>query len=325
MHHLRGIVVGSWPEHVRDIVGNDVCVALAYRTPAGGVVLTPVSTMGMFDDEASTMTTTTSFGFWKKLVRIAADDRVALVYHARDHSGTGPQHLVVAQGHASFPRRADSEWATPSAKARLDRFVPPQKHGWFWDWLGREYYEQRVPLTVRLHRMAVYSDDHSAQPSEVIGAGWPRQPASQEPPAKGTAPRVPAKRYAKRLAKAKHLLVGYTDHEGFPMAHRVGLRRAGDMLHLDSPALPPGMRRAGLLAHWFGPQLVGQGSVLLTGWLDVDKAGARYAPHTTAGYEVPASQLLFSVGGATAAKLGYRQAVKAGHVADGSWRTGALQ
>jgi hypothetical protein len=310
----------AWPGHVTDILGGDVCAALAYRTPAAGVVMTPVTTIGMFDEAARTVTTTTSFGNWKKLVRIDADDRVALIYHARDHSGVDDRHLVVVQGRASFPERADGPWLTPEAEARVERFLLPRKTGPGWDWLGREYYDSRIPITVDVHRIVVFADDGAAEPSEVIGAALPGPPAPQEPPAKGTAPRVPAKRYRKRLRRSAHTLVGYTDADGFPTAHRIDVRAQGDTLVFDAPALPAGGRRAGVLAHWFEPQLVGQGSVVLTGWLHVDDGQARYAPHTASGYAVPASPLLFHLGASLAAKVGYRQAVRSGHVRDGTWR-----
>jgi hypothetical protein len=313
----------KWPDEVTSILGGDVCVALAYRTPAGGVVLTPVTTIGMFDEEEGTVTTTSSFGNWKKLVRIAADDRVALVYHARDHGRASTPHLIVAQGRASFPDRPDRAWVTPEAAANIERFLPLPRTGRFWSWVGREYAEERVPIVVSIHRMSVYDKPTAAEPSLVIGAPPADEPApAQTAPRNGTEPRVAAKRYSKRLAKTRHRLIGFTDAEGFPTARVATFEHDGDSLIVDAPSLPPGGRRAGVLAHWFEPQLIGQGSVLLTGWLDVDETSgiATYSPHTTSGYALPASKFLFSVGGGLAAKLGYRKAVKAGHVRDGVWQ-----
>jgi hypothetical protein len=311
----------TWPEYVTDILANDVCVALAYRTPAGGVVLTPVTTFGTFDAQAGTVTTTTSFGTWKKLVRIAADDRVALVYHARDHSDVEHPHLVVAQGHASFPDTPDGSWLTAEALARVDRFVPVPKPGRVWDWIGREYYQERVAVTIAVRRLVVFDDDDAAGPSEVIGDPLAAEPPPQDPPAKGTAPRVRAKRYASRVRKSPHQLAGYAGGDGFPMAHRVSLSQDGETLRFTSPALPPGGRRAGVLAHWFGAQMLGQGTAVMTGWLDVDGGQASYSPHTVAGYVIPASRLVLAVGGGFNAKFGYRKAVKDGHVKDRAWQT----
>ena len=96
-----------WPEHVTEILGADLVVALGYRTPAGGVVVTPVTTLGMFDQDAGTITTTTTFGNGRKLVRIERDDRVALLFHTRQHGTSRAPHVVLAQGRASFPERAD--------------------------------------------------------------------------------------------------------------------------------------------------------------------------------------------------------------------------
>jgi hypothetical protein len=313
----------TWPDEVTSILGGDICVALAYRTPAGGVVMTPVTTIGMFDQAAGTVTTTSSFGNWKKLVRIAADDRVALVYHARDHGGASTPHLVVAQGRASFPDQPDGQWLTPEAAENIEKFMPIPKTGRFWSWIGREYAEARVPIVVSIHRMSVYDDPTASEPSLVIGAPPAAEPAPpQTAPRNGTEPRVAAKRYAKRLAKTRHRLIGFTDAEGFPTARATSFEHDGDTLTVDAPSLPPGGRRAGVLAHWFEAQLIGQGSVVLTGWLEVDETSglARYSPHTTSGYALPASKLLFSFGGGLNAKFGYRKAIKAGHVREGVWQ-----
>lgn len=33
--------MSAWPEYVTDILGEEHCAALAYRTPAAGVAMTP--------------------------------------------------------------------------------------------------------------------------------------------------------------------------------------------------------------------------------------------------------------------------------------------
>lgn len=312
--------MATWPDHVTDILGNDRCVALAYRTPAAGVAMTPVVTLGAFDAEAATVTTTTSFGAWRKLVRLQADARAALVYHTRHLSDVDHPHLVVAQGRASFPDEPGG-WMTPELEARHDEFMHPRRRGRFRDWIGHEYYDFRVPVTIAVDRIVVFDRDDRAEPSEVLGRDLPPRPAAQESPAKGTDPRVAPRKWSARFERARHHLVGYTDAEGYPMAHRVQPRVDGDALRFECPALPVGGRRAGFLSHWFERHMVGQGSDVFTGWLEVDDTGsARYAPHTVGGYAVPATDLAFELGSGLTMKFGYRGAVKRGLVRDGIWQ-----
>lgn len=301
----------QWPQFVSDIMANDVCVALAYRTPAGGVVLTPVTTVGMHDPEAGTVTFTSSFGNWKKLVRMRADNRVALVYHARDHSGIDHPQLLVVQGVASFPSSADGNWLTAEAEARQSHFLPQRANGRFLRWATNEYYDHRVPVTVTVERIIVDATD--------------RPPAGPEhtAPAKGTAARVRSKKYLKRWKQSKHFLLGYVDVDGFPIAQRIAPSLDSDDVVCSGAGLPDGGRRAGVLAHWFEPRLVGQGSVLMTGWLDVHDGSARFSPHTVGGYAMPPKEPAYHLAGGLAAKFGYRAAVKKGHVRDGVWQTSA--
>ena len=309
-----------WPEYVTDILGNEHCAALAYRTPAAGVAMTPVVTMGACDADAGTVGTTTSFGAWKKLVRLQADDRAALVYHTRHLSGVGHPHLVVVQGRAAFPERP-GDWMTPAAEAEPDKFMHPRRRGRVRDWIGHEYYDLRVPITITAHRVVVFERDDATEPSAVLGAPMPPPPAPQDPPAKGTGPRVPRKKWEKRFDASRHHLVGYTDVEGFPMVHRVQPHIEGESLHFTCPALPPGGRRAGFLSHWFERHMVGQGSDVFTGWLEVDDRGdALYAPHTVGGYAVPPKELAFELGSGLTMKFGYRKATKQGLVRDGVWQ-----
>jgi hypothetical protein len=309
-----------WPEYVTDILGNDRCVALAYRTPAAGVALTPVVTLGAFDSDAATVTTTTSFGAWRKLVRLQADERAALVYHTRHLSDVDHPHLLVVQGRATFPD-VPGGWLPPELEARYDEFMHARRRGRFRDWIGHEYYEYRVPVTIAVERILAFDRDDRAEPSEVLGAAVTAPPEPQEPPAKGTAPRVAHRRWGSRFERARHHLVGYTDADGFPMAHRVEPRVEGDALRFECPALPAGGRRAGFLSHWFEHHMVGQGSDVFTGWLEVDDSGAaRYAPHTVGGYAVPATDLAFELGSGLTMKFGYRRAVKRGLVRDGVWQ-----
>jgi len=291
-----------------DILRNDHCVALAYRTPAGGVVLTPVTTVGMFDADAGTVSITSSFGNWKKMLRMRDDNRVALVYHTRDHSGFSHPQVVVVQGKATFPDTADGSWATPELQRRLPEFMPTSPSSRFLKWVTHEYYAHRVIVTIAIERVI------------VDNAGLSPAPASQQPPANGTTARVKSKKYRARWKKCTHFLVGYADAQGFPMAHTISPTIEGNDIVFTDPALPEGARRAGLLAHWFEHRLVGQGSVVMTGWLQVDTNGAaRYCPHTSSGYAMPPKEKVFHLAGGLAAKAGYRTAVKRGLVRDGVW------
>ncbi len=57
--------------------------------------------------------------------------------------------------------------------------------------------------------------------------------------------------------------------------------------------------------------MVGQEQRVHTGWLSVD-GDAVYAPHTHAGYAVPASSTLMAVGAAITMRQGLREAKKLG-------------
>lgn len=311
-----------WPDHVTQILGGDLAVALGYRTPATGVVATPVTTLGMHDQAAGTITTSTAFGNGRKLTRIERDDRVALLFHTRDSSTATTPHVVLVQGRASFPDRADGQWMTREVDAAWDRMLVPRKHGRVWDWVGREYYDLRVPITIAVHRMVVWRDRDATGVPEVLGAPLPTgAPPPQAPPGRGTEPRVSANKYARRLERGRHRLVGWVGADGFPMLVPARLSVDGDRLKVETPSLPDGARRAGVLAHWFEPRLKGQGNTLLTGWLEAQNGMGSYAPHTAAGYAMPrVNDFWFSLGAGLATKAAYRRMVKAGHVRDGVWQ-----
>ncbi len=65
----------------------------------------------------------------------------------------------------------------------------------------------------------------------------------------------------------------------------------GVELVIPESVRPEGGRRAGLTAHEFMPRMIGQEQHIYTGWLDVDGDRAVYAPHTRAGYKLPASKI----------------------------------
>ena len=89
-----------------------------------------------------------------------------------------------------------------------------------------------------------------------------------------------------------------------------------DGMLLDAPPslVPSGARRAGLTAHDFGRNVIGQEQRKHTGWLEVEPEQRRiiYVPHTSANYRMPPSRSIYRLvtGGAT--RLGVPAARRAG-------------
>src|SRR5919108_6528475 len=124
----------SWPDDVDRILAGDLTAALAYLTPAGGAVVTPVSPIGLRDREAGTVTFTTSLGLGKKLERIERDPHVALAYHAREHGFASGRQYVLVQGTASANRTPDRGYLEKEIGPQAERFMGPRKEGrLFWD------------------------------------------------------------------------------------------------------------------------------------------------------------------------------------------------
>lgn len=311
---------GRWPQHVVEILGGDLVVALASKTPGGGVVITPVSPLGAHDPDEETVTVTTSLAFPHKLRRMAGDDKVAVFYHAREHGFARSPHLVLIQGHARFPDTPDGFW-TAELEERWNRFLVPRKTGLFWDWLGREYYDLRIPVTVQGHRTVVWPQPDAADPPTVFGPPLSgTEPAEQSPPAGGKEPRVDIARYRRRLQRSRHILVGHVEDDGYPMLTPVRATIDGRLLSVTGARLPQGGRRAGILAHWFEAGLKGQGQTVFTGWLQTGRHHASYAPHTVTGYVMPRiGDLTWSIAVGVGSKLRYRRALRTGDVRDGSF------
>jgi hypothetical protein len=92
----------------------------------------------------------------------------------------------------------------------------------------------------------------------------------------------------------------------------------GAGLRLVTPPglLPPGGRRAGLLAHAYRAQLVGLSTRTFTGWLEVAGDGtAVYAPHTSRGFIAPPRKKLLLISNGLLAKYGIWQARRHGTAA----------
>lgn len=299
----------SWPDEVDDILTGDLTAAVSYLTPAGGAVVIGVAPCGLRSRDQGTIGFTTSLGFPRKLERIARDPRVALAYHAREHGFAAAPHFILAQGTAT----ADVSPTPERLNAFLHQTQPylgPIKQGPMWNRLLREYYYARVFLDVHVTRMSILTGDNST--ATVAGEQWPGVPAPQPAPKNGTAPRVDMTATARRVDRLPHRLLAYRGHDGFPVIlpiHLTGHDKSGLRLAPAHTALPPGARRAGLLAHAYQPHLIGLATRTLTGWLDVaDDGTAVYAPHTTTGFTAPPHKTLLLIGNGLLAKYGTRRA-----------------
>lgn len=300
----------GWGEAADAIVSGDIVTALAYATPARGAVVAPITTTGVRDREAGTVTFTTSLAFGRKLERIKRDDRVALAFHAREHGFAEGPAFVLVQG------RATIGWTDRAAQGRalaegMGRFFSPPKTGRFWRWWMHEYYVKRVPVTVAAERVALWPDGSDDGPPDVHGNSLPpAPPLSQEPPKGGVAPRVSSRRAAARLHRLPHLLLAWTDAGGFPRVAPVAVAAAdGGGLTLDDPtgAVPAGDRRAGLLGHRFGPELTALRTQQHTGWLESDGEAIRYSPHTEQRYRTPPGKTATALVNGGQAKRGMRR------------------
>jgi hypothetical protein len=298
-----------WGEVEDAIIGGDLTAALAYVTPAGGVVLTPVAPVGLRDRAAQTVSFTTSLGFGRKLDRIKEDPRIALAYHAREHGFAREPNFVLVQGTATYDAAPDQDLLEERIVPAATRFLGAPKRGLFWDrWLSA-YYADRVIVTIAVERVLSWADPDGAGAPEVFGAARPAAaPESQAAPAKGSGPRVDVAKAARRVAALPHVLAGYRDSDGLPMVLPVRAGAPGpDGFALDGQ-LPAGGRRAGLLAHAYEPQLIGLRTRQHTGWLQ----DGVYAPHTEGGFAAPANKTLLLLANGLMARRGLAQARKLG-------------
>ena len=303
-----------WPDDVDQILAGDLAAGVAYVTPAKGVVIAPMAPLGLRDREAGTVTVTTSLGLWKKVDRIRRNPAVAIAYHARDHGDATRPDVVLVQGTATIPEEPDRAWLE-GAGPQMEHFLGPRKDRGLWGRWLKVYNWNRVPIEIAVRRVVRWPDARCAGEPEVLGEPLPDEPpAPQSPPAKGTAPRVDCGKAARRARSLPHTLLGWVGADGLPMVVTAEVREDDDALALDveTGLLPPGGRRAGLTAHRFEPRMVGQEQRIHTGWLQADSATARYAPHTDAGYRLPASQLAFNIAAGAGTRLGLRAARKAG-------------
>lgn len=305
-----------WSSEADDVIRGDLTAAVAYSTPAGGAVVTAVSTLGMGDRESGSLAFTTSLGLSKKLERMLRDRRVAIAYHARDHGYSRSPCFELAQGDASVelaPSKERLESIFPEAEKFLGQGI---KRGFFWDRLLREYYTDRVFVDVSLIRLAEWDSLEATGAPKVVGEPLPGPPLAQSPPKGGTAPRVNVSRVARKVARLPHRVLAYIGTDGYPVivpVHVDGHDAAGFHLTAASGLLPPGGRRAGLLTHGYHPHLIGIATQAMTGWLEVRTDGTiTYAPHTAKGWSAPPLKNVLVIMNGLLAKFGYRRAVRNG-------------
>lgn len=207
----------------------------------------------------------------------------------RAHGFSDSQAFVLAQGIATVdlrPSRERLEAVVPQAERYLGKVV----RGPVWDRLLREYYQDRVFVDIAVRRVATWPDLGAAGLMEVTGEVWPGFPGPQQPPPNGSGPRVDITKAAVRIAALPHRVLAYRGADGYPVIVPIqiaGHDQAGLRLVAPARLLPPGGRRAGLLAHAYRPQLIGLASRIFTGWLDVTAGGAVYAPYTAKGFIAP--------------------------------------
>ncbi|MGW1728211.1 hypothetical protein ACWCQK_35650 [Streptomyces sp. NPDC002306] len=289
-------------------------MAVAYVTPAGGAVVTSVSPLGLGNRDTGQVGFTTSLGFPKKLERILRDPNVAIAYHTRDHGFASSDSHVLAQGVASVDLRPSSERLAELMRAS-EPFLGEVRRGPLWDWLLREYHQERVFVDIALKRVTAWDNLEARGQRTVTGAAWPQHPAEQKAPKNGTGPRVDLSAVARHIHRLPHRLLAYRGADGLPVIVPVKVIGHDDAgLHLDLPTglHAPGSRRAGLLAHAFQPQCVGLGMRTLTGWLTVTEKDAIYAPHTSKGLTAPPYRTLLTVSNGLLAKYGLWRAQRDG-------------
>jgi hypothetical protein len=302
----------SWPDEVDEILAGDLVVAIGSPTPMGGVVLNSVTPLGLRDRDAGTVSFTTSLGFGRKLERIAADPRIAVCYHTRQHGHADRPGVVLVQGVASVSADNTDEALGRLAEQAAEH-IGQIATGRFWDWWLAVYYRDRVRVDVRAVRIVWWPSGVLSDVPVVLGASRPEQPPGSQPaPRHAATPRVPLTR-VRRAIRRPHQLCAFLQRDGMPCIVPVAVSSVTDsgLLIDDARLLPSGARRAGFLAHQFHPRLIGLATDTYTGWLAVDDT-AVWTPHTRHGFIAPPNKTLLLLGNGAAARWGYRQALRQG-------------
>lgn len=163
-------------------------------------MLNSVTTLGLRDRRAGTVTFTTSLGFGRKLERIAHDPRIAVAYHTRQHGYSDRPGYVLVQGmatvHPDYPPQQRE-----ALREQAARHIGQLATGRFWDWWLRVYYEDRVGVEVRARRILWWPSGSLRDRPEVFGEALPADGADpQRPPRHPTAPRVSMKKVRRSAA-----------------------------------------------------------------------------------------------------------------------------
>jgi hypothetical protein len=294
-----------WSDEDDEVITGDLTAGLAYVTPAGGAVVTAVAPVGLRDRAAGTVGFTTSLGFGRKLDRMRENPRIALAYHAREHGFASSPRFVLVQGTASYDVHPDPAVLTDTIGPASTRFLGPPRRGVFWDRWLKEYYADRVVVTVTVERVVSWPDLAGTGEPTVSGRPLPTDgPPAQTPPAKGTAPRVDVTAAANRARGLPHVLLGYVGGDGFPVVVPVKVDGDNPSGILLAGPLPTGGRRAGLLAHRYEAKLIGLETRQYTGWLD----DGVYSPHTEKGFRAPANKTVLLLVNGFMARRGLKQA-----------------
>jgi hypothetical protein len=246
------------------------------------------------------------------------DPHVALCFHAREHGFASGTQVVLVQGTATIREDPDREWLENVLSPAATRHLGAPRRGFFWDRWLQEYYADRVPVEVRVHRIVTWPDLACAGERAVLGAPIPAAAApAQQPPGKGTGPRVDASRAAARLRALPHRLLAFRGEDGFPIVLPFDVAEASERgIAISAHGLPAGGRRAGVISHEYRPQLIGLKARQHTGWLDVAENGdAVYSPHTQTGFAAPPQKTLLLLANGLLAKRGLRKARREGRAA----------
>jgi hypothetical protein len=313
----------SWPDDVDEIFDGDQTVVLAQATPAAGVTLAPLSNFAVRDRKSATLSAfNTSIGLWKKLENLQKRPQVAIAYHTRQHGRSRRPEYVLVQGIASLPPFEDRSWIDRHRDS-WERVAGPRDLGRLWEWWLR-YYHWRVPIEVAVRRVVVWSDLGCRGTPAVYGETIPDPPEPQRPPRRGKGPRVNPARLAQAAVKLPYVLLGWIGGDGLPVVVPVeawGLEKAGVVMKATAGLVPPGGRRAGLVAHTFTAHGYGQNQRKYTGWLEARASDGHfvYAPHTARGYYLPS--FAFKPAAGLATRRGYHQARRGGLLSSSRLRT----
>jgi hypothetical protein len=286
----------TWSDDVDEILSGDLAVGVAYLTPAKGVMISPMAPLGMRDREAGTVTLSSSLALWKKLDRMRRNPGVAVAYHTRDHGFTNRPGFVLVQGRASFNTTPDREWLE-SITPQWNKYLGERSTGL----IGRTqrvYYWERIAIDVQIERILHWRTEAATGDPEVFGSPVPPPPEAQKPPGKGTGPREDVGKVAGSVNKLRHALLGWCGSDDIPDVVPVtGAEESQDGVRLTVPPgrVPSGGRRAGLTAHQFQPKMLGQNQRIHSGWIEARDDDVVYAPHTRAGYALPASKAAYLI------------------------------